>query len=325
MEPLVSFVVPCYNYGRYLGDCLAGIFCQEGRHDFEIIAIDDGSTDNTQEVLRAFADPRLRVVTHPLNRGHVATINQGLSLARGAFIARIDPDDRHRPYFLSAVTEKFRAFPAVGMVYGDVAVMNDRGEITIERCDQEHGGRDFKGNELVRLMEKNFICAPSVTARREAWLNALPVPQWLAFNDWYFTLMMAREYEFYYIDQVLADYRVHDANHHHKVVLSKSEEPSVFRLLDHIFNEPEASPALEEQKQRAKRRIYGAQYLDMANKYFGCGFDSDARRCYMQALRYQAGYCLQPDVLRRLAATFIGRKAYGRSKYLVKSALRFER
>src|SRR5207244_1760140 len=110
MAPLVSFVVPCFNYGQYLADCLRSIFCQEGQHDFEVIAIDDGSTDNTQAVLHSFTDPRLHIITHPVNLGHVATINEGISEAHGSFIARIDPDDRYRPYFLSTVLAKFFTF-----------------------------------------------------------------------------------------------------------------------------------------------------------------------------------------------------------------------
>ena len=195
---------------------------------------------------------------------------------------RIDPDDRYRPYFLKETIQKLEMYPEVGMTYGDVALINDRGEINVERCDRKHGGRDFKGNELVQLMEMNFICAPSVIARREAWIDALPVPDGLAFNDWYFTLMMARKSEFYYMNRVLADYRVHGENHHHKIVVNKSEEGSIFWLLDRICNEVENDAGLERQKQQARRHIYGAQYLDMANKYFGCGFDADARRCYMR-------------------------------------------
>jgi len=319
-SPLISFIVPCYNYARFLPDCLNSILGQEGDFDFEIIVIDDASTDNTAEVIREFAaDPRVRVISHATNLGHVGTINEGLMTARGEYIARIDPDDRYRPGFLSHVMEKFQAFPEVGLVYGDVAIIDDGGQITVERCDREHGERDFKGNELVRLLERNFICAPSVIARRAAWLNALPVPDGLAFNDWYFTLMMARGHEFYYIDKVLADYRVHSSNHHSKIALNKTEEPSIFWLLDRIFNEEEATPELEKEKQRARRRIYGAQYLNLADKYFGCGYDTDARRCYLMALRYQPTSRLDASSLRRLLATYIGRKAYESLKLGIKT------
>src|SRR5437867_11613644 len=97
--PLVSFIVPCFNYGRYLSDCVRSILGQEGNFDFEALLIDDASTDDTAEVIRSFSDPRIRVISHSSNMGHISTINEGLREARGAFIARIDPDDRYRPYF----------------------------------------------------------------------------------------------------------------------------------------------------------------------------------------------------------------------------------
>lgn len=318
-DPLVSFVVPCYNYGRYLPDCLSSIFNQEGKHDFEVVVIDDGSTDNTQAVLREYADPRLRVITHQVNQGHVATINEGLSQARGKFVARIDPDDRYRPRFLSTVLDKFDAYPDVGLVYGDAAIINEHGQIASERSDRVHGGQDFKGNEFVHLLEENFICSPTVIARHEAWHAALPVPKGLAFHDWYFTLMIARKHDFYYVDQVLAEYRVHPANHHSKISRDKSEETSIFWLLDRIFNEQERNRELETQKRQARRQVYGAHYLDIATKYFGHGMDSDARRCYLQAIQHRPRYLLRLDVLRRLLATIIGRTTYEYGKALVKS------
>jgi len=315
--PLISFVVPCYNYARYLPDCVPSILNQEGSYSFELIVIDDASTDNTAEIFRSFADTRIQSITHAINQGHAKTIEEGLRLARGKYVARIDPDDRYQEDFLSLTVPKLEQYAEVGAVYGDVALINDRGEETAPRSDREHKGGDFKGNELIRLMEKNFICAPSLIARREAWLKALPVPEGLAFNDWYFTLSMARTYEFYYLDQILADYRVHDANHHAKVVLEKTEEPSIFWLLDHIFSTPEKSADLERAKQCARRDIYSAQFLDMAEKYFSCGFDEDARRCYARAIRLRPQYLFDLGVLRRSIGTVIGRKLYDYCKAII--------
>jgi hypothetical protein len=199
--------------------------------------------------------------------------------------------------------------------------MNDRGEITEERSDQVHGGQDFKGNELVRLLERNFICAPTIIARREAWQTALPAPQSLAFHDWYFTLSIARRYDFYYVDRVLADYRVHSGNLHTRIARDKSEERSIFWLLDRIYNQVEKTVELEAAKRRARRRVYGAHYLTLADKYFGFEMDADARRCYIQALRHRPQYVLRADVMRRLIGTFIGRKGYELSKSIVRSMI----
>src|SRR5262249_8272196 len=154
-----------------------------------------------------------------------------------------------------------------------------------------HQGRDFYGNELIALLERNIICAPSVLARREAWLGVPPVPEWLAFNDWDFTVMMARKWNFYFIHNVLAEYRVHSENHHSKIVRDGTEERSLLSVLDTVFASQEAATELEQSKLRSRRAIYASQYLTLANKYFGSNLNKDARRCYWKAL------CEKPSIL----------------------------
>jgi glycosyltransferase involved in cell wall biosynthesis len=316
-SPLVTFVVPCYNYGRYLPDCLSSIFTQEGSYPFEIIAIDDCSTDDTREVLKRFADPRMRVIIHETNQGHVRTISEGLEESKGKFVARIDPDDRYRPWFLSEVIPRLEDHPEVSFVYGDAALIGSAGQLYAKNSDRTHNGQDFKGNELIPLLFENFVCAPTVIARREAWLRTLPVPPDLAFSDWYFNLMMARRHEFFYVSRVLADYRVHDSNHHLKIVVDKSEEPSIRRLLDRIFSEREEDRELERSKQAARGRVYARQFLTLANKYFGVGLLEDARRCYLEAIRWSPSGTITATVARRLVATFIDPAAYRRVKRLL--------
>jgi len=307
--PLISFVVPCYNYGRYLPDCLNSIFNQEGSWDFEIIAVDDASTDNTLEVLERFRDPRLRILRHHENHGHVVTVNEGLGAAQGEFVARIDPDDRYRPDFLKTLLPKFGQHPDAGLVYGDAAIINEHGDIQATGTDQVHLGADFKGNELCALLTENFICAPTAIARRNAWLEAMPIPEKLAFNDWYFNVMMARRHDFCYVHHVVADYRVHSANHHAKIVTNKSEEPSIRYVLDLVFQSKDR-PEIERQKQKVRGRVYSAQYLTLANKYFGAGLRADARRCYREAVTFSPAAGFSLTTLRRFAATFLEPPTY---------------
>ena len=318
--PLVSFVIPCYNYAQYLPDCLCGILGQEGGYEFEIIAVDDASTDNTQEVLGTFAEPRLRVITHEKNKGHVAAVNLGLSQARGKYIVRIDPDDRHRPEFLKKTVPILERNPEVGLVYGNIALINEQGQITAEPSGVNSRDRDCKGNEFTQILRKNYICAPTVIARREAWMSAWPVPNGLAFNDWYFNVMIARHWEYYYVHEVLADYRVHPANHHSRIVVTKTEEPSVLWVLNKLYSEVEPN-SLEEAKRRVRQRVYASHYLDFAEKYFGAHMNKDARRCYGQAIVRQPSFLLYPGVARRFAATWIGRTFHDRCKRMWKSVM----
>ena len=316
--PLISFVIPCYNYGRYLRDCLDRIFAQVGEYEIEVIAVNDASPDDTIDILRSYTDPRLKIIDRRENKGHVFTVNEGMQAARGKYVVRIDPDDRHRTHFLKTLVPVLEANPSIGLAYANVAIMDGEGKITVEHADDVHGGHDFTGNELIALMKRNFICAPTVIARREAWMSAWPVPEGLAFNDWYFNLMLARRWTFHYSDQVLADYRVHGSNHHSKISADGSEERSVIWLLDKLYAEIESDPELEAAKRQAKGEIYAAQYLDFARKYFGHGMNAEARRCFAEAWRWCPELFQQGTSLRLWLASMMSRSAYECLKRVIK-------
>jgi hypothetical protein len=187
-----------------------------------------------------------------------------------------------------------------------MSLMDDCGKVNVERCDRIHQEADFKGNESVPLLEQNFICAPTTMARREAWDKVFPIPAGLAFNDWYLNIMMANV-EFFYIHRVLADYRVDPANHHTKISRDKTDEASVFWLLDQVYGQKEDSKDLEQAKLHARRRVFAAQYLTFAEKYFGFHMNEDALRCYWSPTRNRPSVLLRPGVARWFAATLIGR------------------
>jgi glycosyltransferase involved in cell wall biosynthesis len=312
-DPVLSVVIPSYNYGRYLDACLDSIFGQVDPPSFEVIVVDDASTDDSMEVHERRADARLRVVRHERNQGHAGAINTGLPLARGRIISRIDPDDRYRPHFMRTVCAAFDRHPEAILVYGQAALIDAAGEPSGAQSGRPHEG-DFVGPELLALLERNFICAPTMAARREGWNDALPVPGHLAFHDWYFSVLMARRGACCFVDDVLAEYRVHGANLHSSIARSGEEERSVLWLLDRVFAEPEADAQAEASKQAAKRRIYAAHYLDFAEKYFWFEKDADARRCYLAAARRRPGVLLRPGVTRRALGTFLGRRLYERLK-----------
>ncbi len=319
VNPDISFVVPCYNYARFLPDCLNGILAQDGKYSFEIIAIDDASTDNTAEVLSNYRDSRLQILRHEKNKGHVVTMTEGLVAARGRYVARIDPDDRYRPWFLSETIPRLERNSDLALVYGNAALIDADGRICAESTESLHDGKDFEGNEFIALLMENFICAPTAIGRREAWLEALPLPAGIAFNDWYFNLMMARRRPFSYVNNVLADYRVHAANHHVRIVRDRTEEDSIVRLLESVFAEAEADQDLQRQKQSVRGKIYGAQFARLGDKYFGHWMAADARRCYLRAVRNDPARLLSLTLLRRLAATGLSERGYLRLKQILRT------
>lgn len=124
--PFFSILMPVHNAGRYLGRVLRDLQSQSFR-DFEIIAVDDGSTDGSSEVLQQHRDQRLRVVTLAGNRGLVAALNVGLAEARGLWIARQDADDRCRADRLACQRSQILGNPGAVFFYSRARLIDERG------------------------------------------------------------------------------------------------------------------------------------------------------------------------------------------------------
>lgn len=118
-RPKVTVVVPCYNYGHYLRDCVNSALGQPGV-DVEVIIIDDASTDNSADVARVIADTddRVMLVPHERNAGHIATYNEGIAMATGEFIALASADDLLTPGALGRAAALMQRNPEVGLAYG---------------------------------------------------------------------------------------------------------------------------------------------------------------------------------------------------------------
>ncbi|BCH30456.1 glycosyl transferase [Mesorhizobium sp. L-8-10] len=118
--PLVSVLLPVYNGGAYLDAALGSILRQDYRR-IEVIAIDDGSTDASLRILEKFrrADSRIRIVSRE-NRGLIASLNEGLELAGGELVARMDADDIAYPFRLSRQVAVLQRDPAVAICGGGV-------------------------------------------------------------------------------------------------------------------------------------------------------------------------------------------------------------
>src|SRR5690349_16914620 len=94
-EPAITVLMPAYNAGRYIADAVRSVLEQRFT-DFELLIIDDGSTDDTAAIVRSFADSRIRLLQQP-NRGVAPALNFGLQHARAALVARFDADDLCHP------------------------------------------------------------------------------------------------------------------------------------------------------------------------------------------------------------------------------------
>jgi glycosyltransferase involved in cell wall biosynthesis len=124
--PFFSILLPVYNARHHLAQVMSDLLAQTFSN-FEIIAVDDGSTDGSAELLKSCDDQRLRVISFPENRGLVATLNVGLSEARGTWIARQDADDRCRGDRLELQRGLILGNPDAVLVYSRARLINERG------------------------------------------------------------------------------------------------------------------------------------------------------------------------------------------------------
>ncbi|MET1039352.1 MAG: glycosyltransferase [Aeromicrobium sp.] len=118
-RPLVTVVVPCYNYGHFLEECVASVLTQS-QVSVEVLIVDDASPDGSGEVARAIADrhAEVDVVVHETNMGHIATYNDGLARATGTYVLILSADDLLTPGALHRACAVLETRPTVGLVYG---------------------------------------------------------------------------------------------------------------------------------------------------------------------------------------------------------------
>ena len=129
-SPRVTVFVPVYNRAHVLEETLASVLAQSYA-DFELLVIDDGSSDGSADVARALCDPRIRVEVHARNQGIPATRNHGLELARGEYLAVVDSDDVSLPRRLALQVAWLDAHPEVAAL-GSWALRTDAGGRRVE-------------------------------------------------------------------------------------------------------------------------------------------------------------------------------------------------
>jgi glycosyltransferase involved in cell wall biosynthesis len=158
MPPRVTVLMPVYNAAPHLLQAVKSVLTGSFA-DFELLAIDDGSTDESAEILRNVADRRLRVVRNPGNQGVIATLNRGLDLAEGHFVARMDADDISMPDRLARQVAFMEANPEIGLSGTWARTFGARPARIIRL--------PLSSNEIrAQLFAFNALCHPTVMLRR---------------------------------------------------------------------------------------------------------------------------------------------------------------
>lgn len=163
MKPTVSVVMPVYNADRFVAAAVESVLAQTYT-DYEFIIIDDGSTDGSTAILREFAsrERRIRLVSRP-NTGYVVALNDGLALAHGEYVARMDADDICLPGRFDAQVRALRMNGRLALVGGSVIMIDQDGRY-LTRLDPPG---DDRAIQEVALKGHTPICHPTAMMRRD--------------------------------------------------------------------------------------------------------------------------------------------------------------
>jgi len=210
VQPWLSVIVPTYQGARYLGDALDSVR-REPLDGVELVAVDDGSTDATLDVLRARGrELPLEVLAGPHHGSWVRSTNAGLRAARGTFACFLHQDDVWLPGRLAAVRREIEGHPGVGLVLHHAQFMGPGGErLGRWRCPLPPGALP-PARLLERLLVQNFIAIPAPTFRRDLALasGGLDEALWYA-ADWDLWLRLAAAAPARLVDAALAGFRIH--------------------------------------------------------------------------------------------------------------------
>ena len=272
--PKVSVIIPTYNRAKYISEAINSVLNQSFK-DFEIIVVDDGSTDNT----RAILEPYLCKIKYcyQKNSGPAKARNEGIKIAKGEYIGFLDSDDLWLPEKLKFQMDFFTQFPNIEILHCNLEFLKE-GEIlgfNFNKIGLIKGGYIF--NDLLLL--KGDIFMPCVIIKR-AILDEIGL-----FNESLHTaedtnmfLRIAKKYYFGFIDKILVRIRIHQDN----LTTIGIKNYGTIKNLDHISS---LFPELHPSRSKLMRKAYERRYKFIGHSLFLKSDYAKAREFFIEAIR----------------------------------------
>ena len=225
--PRVSVIIPTYNSEAYIRETLASVFSQSYQ-DFELIVVDDGSSDQTAAVVKSYGD-RLTFVAQA-NQGPAAARNHGIRTAKGELISFLDSDDLWQPDKLEKQVRFMTEHPEYGLISTDMSTFDERG--VIESNVKAKIYKIKNGMVMRNLLFGNWIQTSGVMVRKECFetVGTFTVERGLWGEDWILWMQIAARYPIYFMAEPLAKIRLasHSFSHHNP----DAQFWSLFRALE---------------------------------------------------------------------------------------------
>lgn len=277
--PTVSVIIPTYNSAHYVVEAVESVLAQTWQ-DFEILVIDDGSTDETEQVMRRYETP-VRYIRQP-NGGVAVARNRGIAESKGKYVAFLDADDTWLPHKLERQIETLQRHPQYRACYSALSIVDaDLHPLGINRSQRQ-------GSALEDLLTRgNVIATPSsVLCERSLFDVGGFDPKLSQCADWDMWVRLAAQTEFLYLDEPLVTYRQHGTNMSRNAPLLEHDS---MQVLTKGFAMRELSESLRAQRQTA----FARNYMVLAGTYFQAHCYRDFVRCAWRAVTmdiHQIGY-----------------------------------
>lgn len=217
----ISVLIPAYNHGRFIEHSIQSVLNQTFT-DFELIIIDDGSSDNTWDILQRYTDPRIRSFRQN-NQGAHATINRAVELSRGEYLSILNSDDLYHPRRLDTCLRCMEKTPHLGAVISRVGGIDDQGQpVTRKTSSQVKAWLDWYQGALPlfendsffpTVLAKNILITTSNYFLRRTVLDKVGPFRPLRYaHDWDMLIQLAGITQIHLIAEDLLSYRIHSGN-----------------------------------------------------------------------------------------------------------------
>lgn len=277
----VSVIIPNYNYGNYLPQAIDSVLAQT-LPAAEIIVVDDGSTDNTREVLAQYGE-RIQVI-YQQNRGVSVARNHGVENSTGDLLAFLDADDLWMPQKLELQVKRLIENPALGLVHCGVQDIDSEGALLDEHLDGMEG---WVASAMLLFSGPVILGGGSASlVTREAFTEAKGFDTRMSTSaDWDFYYRIARRRMVGFVPEVLVGYRLHRSNMHGNI---RAMEHDVLLAYDKAFaEEGEDYESLKDLRQRA----YSNMHMVLASSYFQAKQPRRFLRHALKSLWLNPGKC----------------------------------
>ncbi len=211
-QPWLSVIIPTYNGSKYLAAALNSIIVQQD-NEVECVVIDDGSTDNTLEIVATYQNQlNIKLITKARQGNWVANTNHALAEAKGLYACFLHQDDLWLEGRLKNIKNAIAAYPQASLYLHDSVFIDDQGKpLGLWRCPMSAKRQAIPAEKMMeKLLIQNFIAIPAPVFKREAALKIEGLNNELWYTaDWDFWLKLAAMGDTCYIPKSLAAFRVH--------------------------------------------------------------------------------------------------------------------